>query len=84
MFARLFHLAMLWAAYQFRIRQLQREFKQLRDVIETIPAYGWSALPDGSIDFINRRWLEFSGFSAERHGVGVGWMQFTLRTVPTS
>ena len=75
-------LAMLWAAvYQFRIRQLQRESKQLRDVIETIPAYVWSALPDGSVDFINRRWLEFSGFSRSRDWVGVGRKRFTLRTV---
>ena len=41
-------LALLWAAYQFRVRQLQREFKKLRDVIETIPAMAWTALPDGS------------------------------------
>ena len=36
-------LALLWAAYQLRIRQLQREFKQLRDVIDTIPAMAWTA-----------------------------------------
>ena len=65
-------LALLWAAYQFRVRQLQRESKQLRDVIDTIPGYVWSALPDGSVDFINRRWLEFSGFSSEE-GLGRGW-----------
>ena len=65
-------LALLWAAYQFRVHQLQRESKQLRDVIDTIPGYVWSALPDGSLDFINRRWLEFSGFSLEE-GLGRGW-----------
>jgi PAS domain S-box-containing protein len=67
-------LAMLWAAWQLRIRQLLRESKQLRDVIETIPAYVWSALPDGSVDFINRRWLEFSGFSPEL-ALGWGWVE---------
>jgi PAS domain S-box-containing protein len=65
-------LAMLWAAYQFRVRQLQRVSKQLRDVVDTIPGYVWSALPDGSLDFINRRWLEFSGLSLEE-GLGRGW-----------
>src|SRR5271157_2451287 len=65
-------LAALWAAYQFRVYQLQRESKQLRDVIDTIPGSVWSALPDGSLDFINRRWLEFSGVSLEK-GVGWGW-----------
>jgi PAS domain S-box-containing protein len=65
-------LAMLWAAYQFRVHQLQRESKQLRDVIDTIPGSVWSARPDGSLDFINRRWLEFSGVSLEE-GLGRGW-----------
>ncbi|MFZ0962371.1 MAG: two-component regulator propeller domain-containing protein, partial [Terriglobia bacterium] len=65
-------LAMLWAAYQFRVHQLQRESKQLREVIDTIPGYVWSARPDGSLDFINRRWLEFSGLSLEE-GLGRGW-----------
>jgi PAS domain S-box-containing protein len=65
-------LALMGAAYQFRIWQVQRESRRLRDVIETIPAYVWSALPDGFIDFINRRWLEFSGFSLNQ-ALGWGW-----------
>ena len=65
-------LALMWAAYQFRVRLLRRESRQLRDVINTIPAYTWSAGPDGSLDFINERWLEFSGFSAEK-ALGWGW-----------
>ena len=65
-------LAFMGAAYQFRIWQVQREARRLRDVIETIPAYVWSALPDGFVDFVNRRWLEFSGFSLN-HAVGWGW-----------
>jgi PAS domain S-box-containing protein len=65
-------LAVLWAAYQLRVHQLQKQSKQLRDVIDTIPGSVWSALPDGSLDFINRRWLEFSGVSLEK-GLGWGW-----------
>jgi PAS domain S-box-containing protein len=65
-------LSLLWAAYQLRMRQVQRESRRLRDVIETIPAYVWSALPDGFVDFINRRWLEFSGFSLNQ-ALGWGW-----------
>ena len=65
-------LAVLWAAYQFRVHQLQKQSKQLRDVIDTIPGNVWSTLPDGSVDFINRRWLEFSGVSLEK-GLGWGW-----------
>ena len=65
-------LALVWAAYQFRVRQLQRESKQLRDVIETIPAMAWTALPDGSNEFVNRRWSEYTGLSAE-DTAGSGW-----------
>lgn len=65
-------LALMWAAYQFRVRLLQRESRQLREVIDTIPASAWSAGPDGSVEFINERWLEFGGFSSE-NGLGWGW-----------
>ena len=65
-------LALLWAAYQFRVRQLQRKFRQLRDVIETIPAMAWTARPDGSNTFVNRRWAEYTGLSAE-DSAGSGW-----------
>jgi PAS domain S-box-containing protein len=54
------------------MRQVQREAKQLRDVIETIPAYVWSALPDGSVDFTNHRWLEFTGLTLDQ-SMGWGW-----------
>jgi len=32
---------------------------------DTIPAYAWSARPDGSVDFVNQRVLEFTGRSKE-------------------
>src|SRR5208283_4104297 len=65
-------LALLWAAYLFRIRQLRRQEKKLRDVIETIPTFAWTALPDGSVDFSNRIWAEYTGLSNEKT-VGSGW-----------
>jgi PAS domain S-box-containing protein len=44
---------------------LQSSEDRLRLVIDTIPAHAWSARPDGSVDFINRRFLEFTGRSME-------------------
>jgi PAS domain S-box-containing protein len=44
---------------------LQQSEDRLRLVIDTIPAHVWSARPDGSVDFINRRWLETSGLAME-------------------
>jgi PAS domain S-box-containing protein len=43
---------------------------RLRLVIDTIPEQVWSALPDGSIDFVNQRWLEYTGLSLKE---GLGW-----------
>jgi PAS domain S-box-containing protein len=65
-------LALLWAAYRLRIRQLQSQQKKLHDVIETIPTVAWTALPDGSVDFVNRHWKEYTGLSVEQT-VGAGW-----------
>lgn len=52
--------------------QLQKVFLEtqalrdrLRLVIDTIPVMVWSALPDGSVDFVNQRWVEYHGFSME-------------------
>jgi PAS domain S-box-containing protein len=49
---------------------LQSSEDRLRLVIDTIPAHVWSALPDGSVDFINQRWLESTGLPVED---GLGW-----------
>jgi PAS domain S-box-containing protein len=65
-------LALLWALYRARIQQLRYQEKKLRDVIETIPTFAWTALPDGSEDFVNRHWQQYSGLSA-KESVGSGW-----------
>jgi PAS domain S-box-containing protein len=41
-----------------------------RIAIDTIPALLWSTLPDGSSDFNNQRWLEYTGLSADQ---AEGW-----------
>jgi PAS domain S-box-containing protein len=65
-------LALLSGGHRLRIQQLRRQERKLRDVIETIPTFAWTALPDGSVDFVNRHWQEYTGLSAERT-VGSGW-----------
>ena len=52
---------------------LRESEKKLRDVIETIPALAWAALPDGSSEFVNRRWIDYTGISAE-DAAGSGWL----------
>jgi PAS domain S-box-containing protein len=52
-----------------RIRRTEQE---LRLVIDTIPALVWSAQPDGSVDFVNQRLLEYTGLPLEDIK-GWGW-----------
>ena len=46
---------------------------RLRLVIDTLPAMVWSKLPDGSADFLNQRFLEYTGLSL-KEGLDWGWM----------
>src|SRR5713226_7970663 len=55
-----------------RTSELRRSERELRDVIDTIPAIVWSALPDGSNTYVNKRFVEYSGSSAEQMA-GSGW-----------
>jgi PAS domain S-box-containing protein len=52
-----------------KIRHNERE---LRTLVEAIPAYVGTALPDGSIDFVSQSWLDYTGFTKE-HGLGWAW-----------
>jgi PAS domain S-box-containing protein len=56
-------LAFFWELYRLRVQQLRGEERKLRDAIETIPAMAWIAGPDGTVQFVNRRWVEYTGLS---------------------
>ena len=45
-------------------------FKELSDLL---PGFIWTATADGQIDYINRRWYEWSG-SSEEKSLGDGWL----------
>jgi PAS domain-containing protein len=42
----------------------------IRLVVDTIPTLAWSARPDGSAEFFNQRWLDYTGLSAKQ---AVNW-----------
>jgi PAS domain S-box-containing protein len=46
--------------------------QDIRLVVDTIPTLAWSASPDGSADFFNQRWLDYTGLSAQQ-ALGSGW-----------
>ncbi len=68
------HLGQVFNDTARRLRDLyatlQSSEDRLRLVINTIPAHVWSTRPDGSVDFINRRWLESTGLAMED---ALGW-----------
>jgi PAS domain S-box-containing protein len=43
-----------------------------RQVVDAIPLLAWSAFSDGSVDYCNRRWLEYTGLT-EDQTAGWGW-----------
>jgi PAS domain S-box-containing protein len=44
---------------------LARQAHDIRLLVDTIPTMAWSASPDGSAEFFNRRWLDYAGLSME-------------------
>ena len=54
------------------VDDLRASQDRLRLVVDTIPLPLWSGLPDGSRDFLSRRWLEYTGRPLTE-GLGWGW-----------
>src|SRR6266481_4575003 len=44
----------------------------IRLLVDSIPTLAWSSHPDGSVDFVNHRWIEYTGLSLEALSGG-GW-----------
>jgi PAS domain S-box-containing protein len=65
-------LAVLGNAFNYAAQQLQKLYedlrrseRELRGVISAVPAHVWSASPDGTVDFVNERLLEFVGLTSD-------------------
>src|SRR5947209_5701674 len=48
----------------------RRSERELRDVVNTVPAHVWSTSPEGQVDFVNDRWLQFTGLVLDE---AFGW-----------
>ena len=59
-------------ALERAFQDMQALKDQHRLVIDTIPGLVWSTLPDGHADFLNQRWLDYTGLSLEE-ARGWGW-----------
>ena len=47
---------------------------ELTQVVDALPGLGWTALPDGRAEFLNQRWLDYTGLTAEQ-AAGPGWLE---------
>lgn len=52
------------------IQALSDSEQRLRLVIDTMPGLVWSSRPDGHIDYLNQRWLDYTGLTLEQAS---GW-----------
>jgi formate hydrogenlyase transcriptional activator len=44
----------------------------LQQIIDMVPSFLWTSLPDGSKEYLNKRWYDYTGLSLEE-GQGWGW-----------
>jgi len=47
---------------------------QFKLISDNVPVIVWTASPDGEIDYLNKRYSEFTGLS-EKESLGNGWLQ---------
>src|SRR5580692_10359409 len=59
-------------ALQAEICKGQQVQGELRMFLAMIPTMVWRGLPDGSVEFHNQRWLDYTGMTAEQ-AKGWGW-----------
>jgi PAS domain S-box-containing protein len=52
------------------VAQLSHVERELRLTLDTIPALVWQARADGFVEYINKRWLDYTGLSLEQ---ALGW-----------
>jgi len=54
------------------LAELAASEDRLRALIDTVPGFVWQAAPDGSVEFLNQRWCDYTGISLEE-SLGIGW-----------
>ncbi|WP_050422102.1 PAS domain S-box protein [Bradyrhizobium tropiciagri] len=56
-------------------RKRAEQAVQLRTTLDSIPAMAWRTRVDGSTEYINKRWLDYTGISLDQ---ALGWQWFAL------
>jgi PAS domain S-box-containing protein len=47
---------------------------ELTHLIDALPGLAWTAFPDGRAEFLNQRWLDYTGLTAEQ-AAELGWIE---------
>ena len=55
-----------WFGLSIDVDDLKKAEDRIRLIINTIPTLAWSLRPDGIVDFVNQRWLEYTGLTLEQ------------------
>jgi len=58
--------------FESALKEAKQSEARLRRIIDTIPTLAWCALSDGSHEFFNQRWYDYTGLSTEE-ALGWGW-----------
>jgi len=56
------------------LAELRKSERQLRTMIDTIPGYVWRTTPDGTVDFLNQGWCDYTGVGMAE-ALARGWEQ---------
>jgi len=54
-----------WYGTSSDIEDLKRAEDRIRLIIDTMPMMAWTVRSDGAVDFVNRRWVDYTGLSLE-------------------
>src|SRR3984893_17733536 len=54
-----------WYGTSIDIEDLKRTEDRVRLIIDTLPTMVWTVRPDGAVDFVNQRWLDYTGLTLE-------------------
>ena len=54
------------------LNETKKSEAHLRQIIDMVPSFLWTSLPDGSEEYLNKRWYDYTGLSLEE-GQGWGW-----------
>jgi len=49
------------------VKAVKQAEDRIRLIIDTIPTMAWSLRPDGVVDFLNQRWMDYTGLSLEQY-----------------